>query len=118
MPHFYFFHHDRKFVQSITRPDKNSDDNAKYSTVQTESPNWFQVWKSDTSKYFRLFWKQQHCSGNNSEIQKIVGCRHFNNFNSTAKMTWQVILVLLENGEGEKGANKIYITFQNCKFKT
>lgn len=61
------------------------------------------------------------CSGNNStfsEIQKIVGCHHFNNFNSTAKMTWQVILVLLENGEGEKGANKIYVTFQNCKFKT
>lgn len=61
------------------------------------------------------------CSGNTStfsENQKIVGCHNFNNFNSTAKMTWQVILVLPENGEGEEGANKIYVTFQNYKFKT
>ena len=39
MPHFYFFPHDGKFVQSLTWPDDSSDAHAKNPTVQKGSLN-------------------------------------------------------------------------------
>lgn len=87
---------------SLTQPDKSSDGNVRLPTVQTESPNWYQAQKGDTSKDFRLFWKHEHFPF--SGLQSTVDCHHFNNFNSTAKMTCQVFLYqhYLKMGRGRR----------------